>query len=165
MFSLINQHSSSNRQALQEIRAALNDREKSIQKLRSSIERKNTEVTSLQRKLTSISNANQAPQVQVPASQGTTSQGQPLQTGVYLDRPASLNSFTGDQKNVLKKHNEYTIWKFKLITKWNLNRTSFETEFKKICDIINWLDGDAYTRLQSKIGLFFSANENPANWP
>ncbi|KAI1007246.1 hypothetical protein K3495_g971 [Podosphaera aphanis] len=62
-------------------------------------------------------------------------------------------------------HNEYTAWKFKSITKWNLNHTSFETEFKKICDIINWLDGDACTRLQSKIGLFFSANENPSNWP
>ncbi|KAI1007797.1 hypothetical protein K3495_g431 [Podosphaera aphanis] len=73
MFSFINQLSSANRQALQEMRAALNDREKSIQKLRSSIERKNTEVTSLQRRLTSISTVNQAPQVQVPASQGTTS--------------------------------------------------------------------------------------------
>ncbi|KAI0994341.1 hypothetical protein K3495_g13841 [Podosphaera aphanis] len=165
MFSLINQHSSANRQALQEIRAALNGREKSIQKLRSSIERKNTEVTSLQRQLTSISNANQAPQPQAAAPQGTTSQGQPLQTGIYLDRPPSLNPFTGDQKNVVKRHNEYTAWKFKLITKWNLNHTVFETEFKKICDIINWLDGDAYTRLQSKIGVFFSANENPTNWP
>ncbi|KAI0993415.1 hypothetical protein K3495_g14770 [Podosphaera aphanis] len=165
MFGLINSHSANNRQVLQDFRGQLNDKEREIHKLRKIVENKKAEISSLQQQLASAASEKSQAQLQPPLPPQVIVQQPAQPSTVYVDRPPAQDPFTGDQKDIVKRHIEYTTWKFKLVSKWSLNSTTFDSEFKKICDAINWLKGDAYNRIQSKIALFFSNTENLSNGP
>ncbi|KAI1003290.1 hypothetical protein K3495_g4920 [Podosphaera aphanis] len=167
LFGLINSHFVAQSQTLHTLQKAYEERNDEAQKLRSAYERQKKEISSLKSQLSAVPRKMQKTTPVVP--QATVLQQKPTQylpaIMIFLERSPSMDPFAGDQRDVVKRHNEYNAWKFKLISKWNISAGKFDSEFKKICDAINWLKGDTYTRLQSKIAQFFSNTDDLSDWP
>ena len=170
LFGLINGHCVAQRQTLHTLQRTNEERNDEVQKLRSVYNKQKNEISLLKSQLSEVPIKEQKPPSVAPTvPQASVIQQHPAQSFppsmIYLEKQPFIDPFSGDQKDVVKRHNDYTAWKLKLISKWNTSRGNFDSDFKKICDAINWLKGDAYTRLQSKIALFFSSTNDPSGWP
>jgi hypothetical protein len=72
--------------------------------------------------------------------------------------------FSGEEKDTVKRHTEYTTWRSKIKMRHAVDAAQFANEFEKILHVAQLLEGDAYLAIQGHVDVIMNNPNNPVAW-